>query len=321
MCQPLVRDGRSQMNLDGATIGILSLILAAFGVVATILAPKLVGGARLDFAVLGISSLRHRHQIGSLRISVFDDGSEIEGNIYLISAIVTNCGSRDVSHLDFVDPISISPNPGVEILSIESHSSPGVGEEATIKDGLGLLSWRILKPKESVSLQVVARTVRPLQRSGAYPIKAQIRLKDVKQGKSSLSRLKLGRLAVTTATIFLLTMSINVIPAFNMALVVHEGAEKSRVRIFPNGVDQCVLEDKFLYINKCSSISIDHAETLLKKANLEQSNLGVRPNYIWLSLGLSLAYGILLVYGLQLLGRTLSRFGRRSRAAFSSPEI
>ena len=299
------------MTIDGTTIGILGLVLAGLGVIATVVAPRFVGGARLSFALRELSPLRHREQIGTLRISVFQDNDEVTGNVYLLTGSLTNCGSKDVSYQDFVDPIKFSPSGSVQLLSIGADANDGIGERVRIEDGLGFLDWRILKPKEIIDLSFVMRSDVPLSAKNSNYISSEIRLKDVKHGQGAFTKYRIAPVLLIFTVLFFVLNTINIIPITNNSLVYVDAGQLKSIRMSPLGIDSCLVERRIFYLNKCSKISISQASDLLSKSRIEKINTGMRPRLFYITLGFSFLYAVLIVFGIRFVGDVFNYRQRR----------
>jgi hypothetical protein len=302
------------MSLDGITIGVLGLIIAGLGVAATLLTPRFVGGARLNFVPGRVSTLRRREQIGTLRIAVLQGQEEVKGNIYLFGATVSNCGSKDVSHHDFVDPIIFYGVEGVEILSIDGQAKQGIGAIVKLEKDVGFLEWRILKPKEEIYIEFVVRSINPVDFEPKNRlVESQIRLKDVKSGKSVLSKLKLTTVAVVFIGMTAVLNTINFIP-FSSRIPIHTiGSKEYVIRSGLFGTKECLVKPELIYVSRCVNVTERYAEEALARAEFKEASTGISSVVFFLSLVVSLFYALLVAYGSRPLSRMVSRFETMTR--------
>lgn len=107
------------MDFDPATIGIVSVILAAISVVATLFAPRLVGTSRIDFVVTSVQRIRRRTPTSGLAIEVLHNGIALADEVFIVDADIVNTGARDIARDQFIDPVEIVAASDFDLLSLE----------------------------------------------------------------------------------------------------------------------------------------------------------------------------------------------------------
>ena len=157
----------------------ITLLLAAAGVFATFVAPRLGPRARLCCEVIGASRIGSPQGVGGLTVEVKHLGQLLEAPVFSVQATVENTGSRDITKAEFVDPISIKMIDGVSLISGEVSAPEGVKPVLSIERGEASLTWSILKPGEKIAISTI------VQSTGDVPDRAKIiailpRLRDVK---------------------------------------------------------------------------------------------------------------------------------------------
>lgn len=267
------------MPLDATSIGLLGLVFAGLSVLATFVAPRLVGHSRLHFEQGLISRLRHKQELGEIRIAVTRNGADVGGEIYLASGKLVNSGSKDISIDNFVDPILLNVNGPFELLSFDCSAESGIGVDYSRDVNSGKLTWRILKPKEFISVRFIISSKSEIKkRRYRNLVSPVIRLRDVKTGRVLSSKLRVRQFFITLivlAVIGSVPLGIVIFKPVN-AVVVSQDGYRYRVRLTDENAQLCKLSDKQFYISKCNRVDAQRLSSLSGDASFEKVYVGVR---------------------------------------------
>lgn len=304
------------MTLDATSIALLGLFFAALSVVATFLAPRLVGHSRLHFEQGIISRLRHREELGEVKITVTSKGADVGGEIYLASGRLVNSGNNDISVDNFVDPISLNLNGPYELISFDGSADKGVGVEYERDGNSGKLTWRILKPREYISVRFVISSNSEIRRKRYRNLVTPvIRLRDVKSGRALSNRLKLNQFCAVLSIISVLG-SIPIALLFFQpvnSLVVTEPGGQFRIRLVDGAIQRCEVENRSVYISRCRKTSTNEVNKWLKFSRVEKVYVGARPLAIFLILFIILSYSAMINFSSDVFFRLLRAMrGRES---------
>ena len=306
------------MSLDGTSLTLIGLVFAGLGVLATFLAPRFVGQSRLHFQEGVISRLRHKERLGEIRISVVSGGEDIEGEIYLASGKIVNSGSKDISFDNFVDPIKLSLNGPYKLVSFDAISQDGVGLTFNRESDSGILSWRILKPGESISLRfVISSQIEIARRRYRNLITPTIRLRDVKTGRAIGDRLKIRQFLIVLGILSAVTAGPIVFIASSASNeIVYEKSDGiKRLRLIDGRIQECGVEQKRFYFRRCEEITSAIASRNISSSQIKSVFNGFNSLAILAIASVIILYSGALTYSSDRLLQIV-RFPRRRRSSW-----
>jgi len=171
--------------MSQAVIAQVGLLVAILSLIATLIAPRFVSGARVFAEAADASRLDADEPTDRLQVRIYHDNEAIAEPVYLVTIVIENTGGKDVTKAEFIDPVRISLGGELEILSAAVSASDGVSPAWSLAEGIGQVSWSLLKPGETITVRVVARAMSKAigPKAVLEAAKLVVRLRDVKVGR------------------------------------------------------------------------------------------------------------------------------------------
>lgn len=171
--------------MESTTITFIGLIVAAIGVVATIVAPRLVRGSRIEAEFESVDRISQKAPTGQMRVDVFHNNEKVDGSLFVARGIIGNIGSKDITKDHFVDPVEIGCEGDWSIISLDVEAPLGVKPTVAKVADRWTVDWSILKPREFISITavVVSEDDKATVKSAENDLWIIARLSDVKTGK------------------------------------------------------------------------------------------------------------------------------------------
>lgn len=309
--------------LEDQTIGLVALLVAAIGVVATIVAPNLTKFARVWFDILDVVEIEGTESpTDDLKIVIQHRGATVDRRVFIVRAVAENTGSLDIVGAHFANPVEINLPQSLEILSVMASAEDGVNPDVKHTPRTASLKWTLLKPKEKINLVLVVAAEyagfdsRRVKRETTNVV----RLIDVRTGrgfwasKPGLAGAAGG--ALTFAAIFGAAITYRYLDIDENQLVVQTSAG-AEVLYFDREVRACPIAQPPTLFYDCRDVAPGAVETLLRDASVQDVRLGYPKGKLPIVMGLlafMALFGMVFVRGFASIGRSFENLTIRRRA-------
>jgi hypothetical protein len=303
--------------------GIIALVGAVLGIVATIVAPSLfLKSARISADVVSARKISRKSPSDSVSIVVTHNDKPILGDVYTVDAVIKNTGNTDLVSEQFSRPVEFDATDGVRILAADVKAPiTKIDAVADVSADALKIKWALLKPREKILItMVVASGEATTAEKIAKSVVPSARMVDVKVGKGFwLKNRWLAAALVGYAfgffllAIFAFTLRLGT----NHYLVFNEQDRTNLIRIGADTIEVCDISGSILLPVTCSSTTEAAANDLLKSAKIENARFGLLPYEVWILLLGPLSYALLAIIPSRLISRMLNRFRRKQGGADS----
>lgn len=289
------------MTFDSNLLTIVAIAVAVLGVLATLVAPRLTREARVHAQVSSVDRIRQITEAGNLRIDIRHGDNVIAEPVFIVGGAVQNVGGRDIVASHFVDPVGVTAQGQLEILSLELTCPPGVTANVEAIDGGRGIRWNILKPKEKIKFLAVVKSTDGETSSKLIRRRVEVaaRLRDVKSGFGLMSPdLRFG----LTLAVILMTISVGPISYLGMRNVdafLYKGPDGVSRILSPSdlGYKSCALKSGRIFFSQCNGIGPRSVDRLISTMSVSRVRIGISPVAIIVALVVSAVYGLAFAFG------------------------
>jgi hypothetical protein len=300
--------------MDQNLLAQFTFFVTVLGVLATIIAPRLVSGARIYFTTMEISRIDTDDPTDRLEVKIFHDGAPLTDPVFLLTGAITNTGGKDITKDEFIDPVLVKVGDKAEILSVEASAPDGVNLKVEVVGGTCHAEWSILKPGESIQIKLVGRYPNATFDSDVLRngVRFIARLRDVKVGLGIRRFIPLTTVLLTSLILLgimgMTFLLLNAVgrdswvyrdPTTRVEYAIREPVPPVRERF-----RACEIEDR-VRTNKCRVLSEAEARLMIGASIRDKLKLSINAPIVFTSIAVSLVYAFMLVYVWKLVPRLL----------------
>lgn len=141
-----------------AMLALFGVGLTAITAIVAFLQLTSARNPRINYEFTDAARIDRVNTMGAGNLTIQLDGRNVADPIYIYTSTIINTGSKDVPQDRFIDPIEISSGGKFDILSAKVDGPAGVNPEISLDRGGLLIKWKLLKPKEKITINAIVTT-------------------------------------------------------------------------------------------------------------------------------------------------------------------